>query len=66
MNKFSRIDLHSNNSVVVVSDEADRVVYQRRLPNDPLQIRAALAPHREEFVGWPSKRRSTGTGWWMS
>ena len=45
--KFSGIDLHSNNSVVVVSDEAERIVYQRRLPNDPVQIRAALAPHRE-------------------
>ena len=42
MNKFCGIDLHSNNSVVVVSDEADRVVYQRRLPNDAAQIRAAL------------------------
>src|SRR3984957_6094255 len=51
MNKFSGIDLHSNNSVVVVSDEADRVLYQRRLPNDPVQIRAALAPHREDLVG---------------
>jgi transposase len=51
MNKFSGIDLHSNNSVVVVSDEADRIVYQRRLPNDPVQIRAALAPHREDLVG---------------
>src|SRR6202011_2591753 len=51
MNKFSGIDLHSNNSVVAVSDEADRIVYQRRLPNDPIQIRAALAPHREELVG---------------
>ncbi|SIT51133.1 transposase [Paraburkholderia piptadeniae] len=51
MNKFSGIDLHSNNSVVVVSDEADRIVYQRRLPNDPLQSRAALAPHREDLVG---------------
>jgi transposase len=51
MNKFSGIDLHSNNSVVVVSDEADRVVYQRRLPNDPVQIRAALAPHRADLVG---------------
>ncbi|CAB3776258.1 hypothetical protein LMG28614_00178 [Paraburkholderia ultramafica] len=29
MDKFSGIDLHSNNSVVVVSDEADRIVYQR-------------------------------------
>jgi transposase len=37
--------------VVVVSDEADRIVYQRRLPNDPIEIRAALAPHREELVG---------------
>ncbi|MGF6813067.1 transposase [Paraburkholderia sp. Clong3] len=51
MNKFSGIDLHSNNSVVVVSDETDRVVYQRRLPNDALQIRAALAPYRPELVG---------------
>jgi len=51
MNKFSGIDLHSNNSVVVVSDEVDRIVYQRRLPNDPVQIRAALAPHREDLVG---------------
>ncbi|MGF6995475.1 hypothetical protein [Paraburkholderia sp. GAS32] len=47
MNKFSGIDLHSNNSAVVVSDDADRVLYQRPLTNDPLQIRAALAAHRE-------------------
>jgi transposase len=31
--KFSGIDLHSNNSVVLISDEADRIVYQKRLPN---------------------------------
>jgi hypothetical protein len=49
--KFSGIDLHSNNSVVVVSDEEDRIVYQKRLPNNLEQIRAALAPYREELVG---------------
>ena len=49
--KFSGIDLHSNNSVVVVSDEEDRVVYKKRLPNDLEQIRAALAPYREELAG---------------
>src|SRR5450631_1579091 len=49
--KFSGIDLHSNNSVVVVSDEEDRIVYQKRLPNDLEQIRAALAPYREELSG---------------
>ncbi|MGZ5679689.1 MAG: IS110 family transposase, partial [Burkholderiales bacterium] len=31
---YSGIDLHSNNSVVVVSDEADRVLCRRRLPNE--------------------------------
>lgn len=51
MNKFSGIDLHSNNSVVVISDETDRIVYGKRLPNDLTQIRAALAPYREELVG---------------
>jgi len=49
--KFSGIDLHSNNSVVVVSDEEDRIVYQKRLPNNLEQIRAALAPYRDELVG---------------
>ena len=29
--KYSGIDLHSNNSVVVVSDEADRVLVRRRV-----------------------------------
>src|SRR6202795_2213267 len=49
--KFSGIDLHSNNSVVVVSDEEDRIVYQKRLPNNLEQIRAALAPYRDELSG---------------
>ena len=42
--KFSGIDLHSNNSVVLISDEADRIVYQKRLPNDLAQILGALEP----------------------
>jgi transposase len=51
MMKFSGIDLHSNNSVVLISDEADRIVYQKRLPNDLAQILGALEPHRGELVG---------------
>jgi hypothetical protein len=31
---YSGIDLHSNKSVVVVTDERDRVVAEKRLPND--------------------------------
>ena len=49
--KYSGIDLHSNNSVVVVSDEADRVLVRRRVANDAAAILALLAGHREELVG---------------
>lgn len=51
MKKYSGIDLHSNNAVVVVTDEEDRVLYQKRLPNRLQEILAALSPHREELVG---------------
>jgi len=49
--KFCGIDLHSNNSVVVVSDEEDRIVFNKRLPNDLAQIRAVLEPHRPDLAG---------------
>jgi transposase len=49
--KYSGIDLHSNNSVVVVSDEVDRVLVRRRVPNDAAAILALLAAHCEELVG---------------
>ena len=49
--KYSGIDLHSNNSVVVVSDEVDRVLVRRRVPNDAAAILALLAGHREQLVG---------------
>jgi len=39
---YAGIDLHSNNSVVTVLDEADRTVYAKRLPNDLDTIMAAL------------------------
>jgi len=51
MKKFSGIDLHSDNSLVVVSDEQDRIVYQRRLANDLAGIVQALEPHRAELIG---------------
>jgi len=51
MTCYSGIDLHSNNSVVVVIDEADRVLYQRRLPNELSGIVAALEPYGSELAG---------------
>jgi len=49
--KYSGIDLHSNNSVVVVSDEADRIVCRQRVPNELNAVLGILAPYREELVG---------------
>ena len=44
--KFCGIDLHSNNSGVVVTDEADHILVSRRCPNDLSKILATLEPHR--------------------
>ncbi len=48
---YSGIDLHSNNSVVTVIDEADRVVPEKRLPNDLTKILPFLTPWQSELTG---------------
>jgi len=49
--KYSGIDLHSNNSVVVVTDESDRTLVSRRVPNSLGAVLAVLEPYRGEIVG---------------
>lgn len=49
--KYSGIDLHSNTSVVTVTDDEDRVVAEKRLPNELATILAFLSPWREELIG---------------
>ena len=49
--KSRGIDLHSNNSVVIVCNEEERIAYQKRLPNDLTQILAALELHQHELAG---------------
>lgn len=48
--KYSGIDLHSNNAVVVVMDEEDRVVAHKRLPNELAKIVGFLDPWRDELA----------------
>lgn len=48
---YGGIDLHANNSVVVLLDEQDRVVYQKRLPNALEHILEPLAPYRAAIRG---------------
>lgn len=49
MKLYAAIDLHSNNSVLVILDEDDKIVYERRLPNELPFILAELAPHRQSI-----------------
>ena len=48
---YGGIDLHSNNSVVVLLDEHDHVIYHKRLPNDLTTILEQLAPHQDRIEG---------------
>src|ERR1700692_2163740 len=48
---YSGIDLHCNNSVIAIIDEADRVVAQKRLPNDVTKIVGFLARWQEQLAG---------------
>jgi hypothetical protein len=38
MSLYGGIDLHANNSVIVLLNEQDEVIYQKRLPNDLTMI----------------------------
>jgi transposase len=49
--KYSGIDLHSSNCVLVVTDEQDHVLEEKRVPNDLVVILKLLEPHREDLVG---------------
>jgi transposase len=51
MKLYAAIDLHSTNNVTVVIDEQDRVVYQKRLPNDLALIVKELSVYRSELEG---------------
>jgi transposase len=48
---YAGIDLHSNNSMVVVQDAADKVVGRQRLPNDLPTVCAWLERYREDLAG---------------
>jgi transposase len=48
---YSGIDLHANNSVVVLLNEQDQVIYQRRLANHLPEILEALTPYQADITG---------------
>jgi len=65
MKRYGAIDLHWSNNVTVVIDQQDRVVDQKRLPNDLLLILKELSIYQSEIEGIVVGRPTTGTGWSM-
>lgn len=51
MSLYCGIDLHSNNHVVVVIDEEDRRIMEKRLPNELTATLTLLEPYREQLAG---------------
>lgn len=50
MKLYCGIDLHSNNNVPVVIDENDKVLFEKRLPNNLDTVVHALAPFKDNLV----------------
>jgi len=50
MKLYCGIDLHSNNSVVVILDEVDKVVYQKKLDNDLALILKQLSVYKNKIT----------------
>jgi len=49
MTLYCAIDLHSTNNVPVVIDEDDKVLLQKRLPNDLNTVVQALSPFKNSL-----------------
>jgi transposase len=60
MKLYGGIDLHSNNCVMVLWDEEDRVVYEKRLPNDLGYVLLELAPYQGRVDGVVVESRFNG------
>ena len=51
MTLYAGIDLHANNSVVVILNEQDQVMYYQRVANHLPTILEQLAPYHAEITG---------------
>ena len=63
MKLYGGIDLHSNNSVLVLLDELDKVVYEKRLDNRLELILSELKPYRKHITGLAVE--STYNWYWL-
>jgi transposase len=63
MKLYGAIDLHSTNNVMVLIDEQDKIVYQKRLPNDLAMIIKEVSVYQSELEGMVVE--STYNWYWL-
>lgn len=63
MKLYGGIDLHSNNCVIMLLDEQDKVVYNKKLTNDLPIILSALSPYQSQIEGLAVE--STFNWYWL-
>ena len=51
MNYYGGIDLHSDNAYVVIIDEVDNIVYEKRLSNDLVEVLNVLSTYQNGLQG---------------
>lgn len=51
MKIYGGIDLHSNNSTISLIDSNDKVLFEKRLPNDFKTIADAIRPYKRQLAG---------------
>ena len=51
MKLYGGDDLHSTNNYLAISDEKDKRIFKKKLPNDPEIILKTLEPYKEDLVG---------------
>lgn len=62
MKLYGGIDLHSNNSVIHLIDENDKLVFKKRVVNDLGLILSLLQPYSAELEGLSLSLRTIGIG----
>ncbi len=48
---YGGIDLHSNNSLIVLIDQDKNRIFKKRLPNEMNAVKEALSPYKQDIAG---------------
>jgi len=66
MKTYAGIDLHSSNSYLVIIDDTDKRLFEKRLSNTIEDVSVALEPYKTSLAGVVVESTYNWYGWWMA